>query len=133
MSKSMKLEEEKRKPRTTWLLNSEYEQLKAEAKTLNLLFSYYSRAILLKRPIVELRSEVDRRTYVKLGQVDNNLNQLVHQVNEDRLLGIKEDVESLRTAIVELTNAIVKILLKLASWLGIRALIPAAQRIPDIG
>ena len=127
------LEEDERKPRTTWLLNSEYEQLKAEAKTLNLLFSDYSRVILLKRPIVELKSEVHRRTYVKLGQVDNNLNQLVHQVNEDRLLGIKEDVESLRAAIVELTNAIIKILLKLASWLGIRALIPAAQRIPYIG
>ena len=115
MSKSTKLEEEKRKPRTTWLLPSEYEQLKQEAKALNLSFSDYSRAILLERPVVEPRGEIDRETYAELGRIGNNLNQLVRGVNEGRLLGKREDIETFRSTLIELSNLLVEIRLELAS------------------
>ena len=115
MSKPTKPESEKRKPRTVWMLQEEYEQLKQEAKAVNLSFSDYARAILLERPVVEPRGEIDRRTYAELGRIGNNLNQLVRGVNEGRLLGKKEEVESFRETIIELSNLIVEIRLELAS------------------
>lgn len=114
MPKTTMLDEEKRKPRTTWLLSSEYEQLKQEAKAMNLSFSDYSRAILLERPVVEPRGEIDRRTYAELGRIGNNLNQLVRGVNEGRLIGEQMEVDLFRATVTELSNLLVEIRLELA-------------------
>lgn len=115
MPKPTMLDEEKRKPRTTWLLPSEYEQLKQEAKAMNLSFSDYSRAILLERPVVEPRGEIDRRTYAELGRIGNNLNQLVRGVNEGRLIGERTEIDLFRATVTELSNLLIEIRLELAS------------------
>jgi len=88
---------------TLYLTSGEKEQVQSRAGTLPV--GRYCRNIILgKRQSLQRIPEVNRLTYLELGRIGNNLNQLARAVHQARLEGISfaidpQNLEDLRETI----------------------------------